>query len=94
MDNIKEYIKNVLDTNGIEVEMKDGLYHITIIYDAKESHTLSALYETLKLTEKLRLQSKLKTYLPESYFKLHTETVNQPKPILKRWNNEGVNKTK
>jgi hypothetical protein len=35
MENIKEYIINILDNDDIKVEVKDNVYHITKLFDAK-----------------------------------------------------------
>jgi DNA replication protein DnaD len=61
MENIKEYIIDILDNDDIRVEAKDGIYHITKIYDSKKSDTLNNLFQLIKLTDKLTIESKLKT---------------------------------
>ena len=70
MDHIKEYIIDILDTDNIKVEVKDNVYHITKLFDAKKSDTLTNLFHLIKLTDKLTIESKLKTYLPEKMFKI------------------------
>ena len=80
MNHIKEYIIDILDTDDIKVEVKDGVYHITKIYDSKKSDTLSTFFDLIKLTNKLTIESKLKTYLPEKTFKIYMEVINLPEP--------------
>jgi hypothetical protein len=83
MDHIKEYIIDILDNDDIKVEAKDGIYHITKIYDSKKSDTLNNLFHLIKLTDKLTIESKLKTYLPEKMFKIYTDVINLPEPNIK-----------
>lgn len=82
MDHIKEYIKDILDTDDIRVEVKDDVYHITKLFDAKKSDTLSNFFHLVKLTSKLLIESKLKTYLPEKLFKIYMEVINLPEPNI------------
>lgn len=82
MDNIKEYIVDILDTDDIKVEVKDDVYHITKLFDAKKSDTLSYFFHLVKRTSKLLIESKLKTYLPEKMFKIYTEVINLPEPKI------------
>jgi hypothetical protein len=82
MENIKEYIIDILDTDNIKVEVKDNVYHITKLFDAKKSDTLSSLFHLVKLTNKLTIESKLKTYLPEKTFKIYMEVINLPEPKI------------
>jgi hypothetical protein len=82
MDHRIEYIIDILDTDDIKVEVKDGVYHITKIYDSKKSDTLSTFFHLIKLTEKLTIESKLKTYLPEKMFKIYMEVINLPEPKI------------
>jgi hypothetical protein len=83
MDHIKEYIIDILDNDDIKVEAKDGIYHITKIYDSKKSDTLNNLFHLIKLTDKLTIESKLKTYLPEKMFKTYINVINIPEPKIK-----------
>ena len=83
MENIKEYIIDILDNDDIKVEAKDGIYHITKIYDSKKSDTLTNLFHLIKLTDKLTIESKLKTYLPEKMFKIYMDVINLPEPNWK-----------
>ena len=83
MENIKEYIIDILDNDDFKVEAKDGIYHITKIYDAKKSDTLSTFFHLVRLTNKLTIESKLKTYLPEKMFKIYTDVINLPEPNIK-----------
>jgi hypothetical protein len=83
MENIKEYIIDILDTDNIKVEVKDNVYHITKLFDAKKSDTLTNLFHLIKLTDKLTIESKLKTYLPEKMFKIYTDVINLPEPKIK-----------
>jgi len=82
MDHIKEYIIDILDNDNIKVEVKDNVYHITKLFDAKKSDTLSSLFHLVKLTNKLTIESKLKTYLPEKTFKIYMEVINLPEPKI------------
>jgi hypothetical protein len=82
MENIKEYIIDILDNDDIKVEAKDGIYHITKLFDAKKSDTLSSLFHLVKLKNKLTIESKLKTYLPEKMFKIYMEVINLPEPKI------------
>ena len=50
MDQIIEYIKDILDDDDINVEIKDGKYIITKTYDAKHSNTRDALFSIIKLS--------------------------------------------
>ena len=83
MDHIKEYIIDILDTDDIKVEVKDGVYHITKIYDSKKLETLSTFFHLVKLTNKLTIESKLRTYLPEKLFKIYMEVINLPEPVIR-----------
>ena len=83
MDHIKEYIIDILDTDDIRVEVKDDVYHITKLFDAKKSDTLSTFFHLVKLTNKLTIESKLRTYLPEKLFKIYMEVINLPKPVMR-----------
>jgi hypothetical protein len=83
MNHIKEYIIDILDTDDIKVEVKGGVYHITKIYDSKKLDTLSTFFHLIKLTNKLTIESKLKTYLPEKTFKIYMEIINLPEPKIK-----------
>jgi fructose-1,6-bisphosphatase len=83
MNHIKEYIIDILDTDNIKVEVKDNVYHITKLFDAKKSDTLSSLFHLVKLTNKLFIESKLRTYLPEKMFKIYMEVINLPEPNIK-----------
>ncbi len=83
MENIKEYIIDILDNDDFKVEAKDGIYHITKIYDAKKSDTLSTFFHLVRLTNRLTIESKLKTYLPEKMFKIYTDVINLPEPNIK-----------
>lgn len=82
MNHIKEYIIDILDTDDIKVEVKGGVYHITKIYDSKKLETLSTFFDLIKLTNKLTIESKLKTYLPEKTFKIYMEVINLPEPKI------------
>ena len=82
MNHIKEYIIDILDTDDIKVEVKGGVYHITKIYDSKKLETLSTFFNLIKLTNKLTIESKLKTYLPEKTFKIYMEVINLPEPKI------------
>jgi hypothetical protein len=82
MNHIIEYIIDILDTDDIKVEVKDGVCHITKIYDSKKSDTLSTFFHLIKLTNKLTIESKLKTYLPEKTFKIYMEVINLPEPKI------------
>ena len=83
MDHIIEYIKDILDDDGINVEIKDGKYIITKTYDAKHSNTRDALFSMIKLSDKLKTISKLKTYLSENTFSYYVEIINPPKPVIR-----------
>ena len=82
MDHIKEYIVDILDTDNIKVEVKDNVYHITKLFDAKKLDTLSSFFHLVKLTSKLTIESKLRTYLPEKMFKIYMEVINLPEPKI------------
>jgi hypothetical protein len=82
MDHIKEYIIDILDNDDIKVEVKDNVYHITKLFDAKKSDTLSNFFHIVKLTSKLLIELKLKTYLPEKMFKIYMEVINLPEPKI------------
>lgn len=82
MNHIIEYIIDILDTDNLKVEVKDDVYHITKLFDAKKSDTLSSFFHLVKLTNKLTIQSKLKTYLPEKTFKIYMEVINLPGPKI------------
>jgi ribosome-associated translation inhibitor RaiA len=83
MDQIIEYIKDILDTDDIRVEVKDDVYHITKLFDAKKSDTLSTFFHLVKLTNRLTIESKLRTYLPEKLFKIYMVVINLPEPNIK-----------
>lgn len=83
MDHIIEYIKDILDDDDINVEIKDGKYIITKTYDAKHSNTRDALFSVIKFSDKLKTISKLKTYLSETTFSYYVEIINPPKPVLR-----------
>ncbi len=80
MDHIIDYIIDILDTDNIKVELKNDVYHITKLFDAKKSDTLSSLFHLVKLRNKISIQSKLKTYLPDKMFKIYMEIINLPEP--------------
>lgn len=80
MDHIIDYIIDILDTDNIKVELKNDVYHITKLFDAKKSDTLSSLFHLVKLRNKISIQSKLKTYLPDKMFKIYMEVINLPEP--------------
>ena len=82
MNHIKEYIVDILDTDNIKVEVKDNVYHITKLFDAKKSDTLSSFFYLVKVTNKLFIESKLRTYLPEKMFKIYMEVINLPEPKI------------
>jgi hypothetical protein len=82
MNHIKEYIVDILDTDNIKVEVKDNVYHITKLFDAKKLDTLSSFFHLVKLTSKLTIESKLRTYLPEKMFKIYMEVINLPEPKI------------
>lgn len=82
MKNIVEYIKNILDDDSINVKIKDDKYIITKVYDAKNLNTLDTLFGVLKLRDKIKIESKLKLYLPETTFRFYVEIINQPKPTI------------
>ena len=77
MDYIINYIKDILEDDDINVEIKDGKYIITKTYDAKHSNTRDALFSMIKLGDKL------KTYLSENTFSYYVEIINPPKPVLR-----------
>ena len=83
MDQIIEYIKDILDDDDINVEIKDGKYIITKTYDAKHSNTRDALFSIIKLSDKTKTESKLKTYLSERTFRYYIEIINPPKPVMR-----------
>ena len=83
MDYIINYIKDILEDDDINVEIKDGKYIITKTYDAKHSNTRDALFSMIKLGDKLKTISKLKTYLSENTFSYYVEIINPPKPVLR-----------
>jgi hypothetical protein len=83
MDQIIEYIKDILDDDDINVEIKDGKYIITKTYDAKHSNTRDALFGIIKLSDKTKTVSKLKTYLSEITFRYYVEIINPPKPVIR-----------
>ena len=82
METLINYIKDILEDDGINVEIKDGKYIITKIYDAKYSSTREALFLLIKLSDKTKIESKLKTYLPERGFRYYVEVINPPKPVI------------
>ena len=83
MDQTIEYIKDILDDDDINVEIKDGKYIITKTYDAKHSNTRDALFSIIKLSDKTKTESKLKTYLSERTFRYYIEIINPPKPVMR-----------
>ena len=83
MEHLVAYIKNILDDDNINVEIKDGKYIITKTYDAKYSGARDALFSIIKLSDKTKNESKLKTYLSERIFKYNTEIINPPKPVIR-----------
>jgi hypothetical protein len=83
MNHIINYIKDILEDDDINVEIKDGKYIITKTYDAKYSGARDALFSMIKLSDKTKIESKLKTYLPETTFIYYIEILNPPKPVLR-----------
>ena len=83
METLVNYIRDILDDDNIKVEIKDDKYIITKTYDAKYSGTREALFSMIKLSDKTKIESKLKTYLSERTFKYNVEIINPPKPVIR-----------
>ena len=83
METLINYIKNILDDDNIKVEIKDDKYIVTKTYDAKYSGTREALFSMIKLSDKTKIESKLKTYLSERTFRYYVEIINPPKPVIR-----------
>lgn len=83
METLINYIKDILDDHNIKVEIKDDKYIITKTYDANYSSTKEALFSMIKLSDKTKIESKLKTYLSERTFKYYVEIINPPKPVIR-----------
>jgi hypothetical protein len=76
------YIKDVLCDNNIEVEIKDGKYYITGVYDAKNKEKLTYFYEMIRLESGLTIRNKLKHFLLEGSFEVEILIINQPSPYI------------
>jgi hypothetical protein len=76
------YIKDVLCDNNIEVEIKDGKYHITGVYDAKNKEKLTYFYEMIRLESGLTIKNKLKHFLIEESFEVEILIINQSSPKI------------
>jgi hypothetical protein len=83
MNHIINYIKDILEDDDINVEIKDGKYIITKTYDAKYSGARETLFSMIKFSDKLKTISKLKTYLSETTFSYYVEIINPPKPVIR-----------
>lgn len=83
METLIKYIKDILDDDNIKVEIKDDKYIITKTYDAKYSSTKEALFSMIKMSDKTKIESKLRTYLSERIFKYNAEIINPPKPVIR-----------
>ena len=75
MEHLVAYIKDILDDDSINVEIKDGKYIITKTYDAKYSSSKDALFRIIKFSDRTKIESKLKTYLSERTFRYCTEII-------------------
>jgi hypothetical protein len=80
MKDLTKYIESLLDgiKNPCEVKYVDNVYYVDIVYDYGNSVTLYRFGDFLiqRLVDKA--ESILKTYLPETMFKVRVNRINIP----------------
>ena len=80
MENLTKYIESLVDgiKNPCEVKYMDNIYYVDIVYDYGNSVTLYRFGDFLiqRLVDKA--ESILKTYLPETMFKVRVNRINIP----------------
>jgi hypothetical protein len=79
---LKEYIKDILDEEDLNITFKKGKYIIKYVIDAKNSITSDAIAKLRAISKKTTAESKLSIYFPKELFKIQLETINPPKPKL------------
>ena len=79
---LKEYIKDILDEEDLNIQFKKGKYIIKYVIDAKNSITSDAIAKLRAISKKTTVESKLSIYFPKELFKIQLETINPPKPKL------------
>jgi hypothetical protein len=79
---LKEYIKDILDEEDLNITFKKGKYIIKYVVDAKNSIPSDAIAKLRAISKKTTVESKLSIYFPKELFKIQLETINPPKPKL------------
>ena len=77
-----DYIKDIVDNDGWDVEIKEGKYIIKRIVDCKDNYLTYSLGKTALhwMVESMRVQ--LRIYLPEDMYEVKYEFINTPKPKI------------
>jgi hypothetical protein len=77
-----DYIKDIVDSDGWDIEIKEGKYIVKRILDCKDNYLTYSLGKTAShwMVESMRVQ--LRIYLPEDMYEVKYEFINTPKPKI------------
>jgi hypothetical protein len=80
MEDLTKYIESLLDgiKNPCEVKYVDNIYYVDIVYDYGNSVDLYRFGDFLINNLVDKTESMLKTYLPETMFKVRVNRINIP----------------
>jgi hypothetical protein len=80
MKDLTKYIESLLDgiKNPCEVKYMDNIYYVDIVYDYGNSVDLYRFGDFLIHNLVTRTEAMLKTYLPETMFKVRVNRINIP----------------
>jgi hypothetical protein len=80
MKDLTKYIESLLDgiKNPYEVKYVDNVYYVDIVYDYENNVTFYRFSDFVIKSLITKTESILKTYLPETMFKVRVNRINIP----------------
>jgi hypothetical protein len=89
MEDLTKYIESLLDgiKNPCEVKYRDNVYYVDIVQDFRNNYTMYQISDPYIKDLVDRVESMLKTYLPEFKFKFNVKVkrINVPIKTQEMW---------
>jgi hypothetical protein len=87
MEDLTKYIESLLDgiKNPCEVKYRDNVYYVDIVQDFRNNYTMYQISDPYIKDLVDRVESMLKTYLPEFKFNVKVKRINVPIKTQEMW---------